>query len=149
MSDYKDDSDRRIEDLIRHIIEQAEKSDGKPVFIGMKIFVPGQGNSRGDPPITPLSVRGDSTEPEIEIHRVKDRIMLVTEFPGMSPENIQVLFRDDRVFIWAKDSERQYRASAEVPPAEKESTEISFRNGVLEVRYIPAGHCSGISCSEE
>jgi HSP20 family molecular chaperone IbpA len=143
MSDYRDDSSRRIEDLIRHIIEQAEKSDGKPVFIGMKIFIPASGNSREDPPITPVSVRGDSTEPEIEIHRVRDHIMLVTELPGMSPENIQVLFRDDRVFIWAKDGERQYRASAEVPPAEKESTEISFRNGVLEVRYTPADRCSG------
>jgi HSP20 family molecular chaperone IbpA len=149
MSDYRDDSSRRIEDLIRHIIEQAEQSDGRPIFIGMKIFIPAPGNSRGDPPITPLSVRGDSTEPEIEVHRVKDRIMLITELPGMSPENIQVLFRDDRVFIWAKDGERHYRASAEVPPAEKESTEISFRNGVLEVRYTPADRCSATTGTEE
>ena len=149
MSDYRDDSSRRIEDLVRHIIEQAEKSDGKPVFIGMKIFIPAQGNSREDPPITPVSVRGDSTEPEIEIHRVRDHIMLVTELPGMSPENIQVLFRDDRVFIWAKDAGRQYRASAVVPPAEKESIEISFRNGVLEVRYTPADRCAGTTVTEE
>jgi HSP20 family molecular chaperone IbpA len=142
MSDYNDDSSRRIDDLVRHIIEQAENSDGKPVFIGMKIFIPGSGNSRGDPPIRPVSVRGNSTEPEIEVHRVRDHIMLVTELPGMSPENIQVLFRDDRVFIWAKDAGRQYRASAEVPPAEKESIEISFRNGVLEVRYTPADRSS-------
>ena len=150
MSDYRDDSSRRIEDLIRHIIEQAEQSDGRPVFIAMKVFIPAPGNSHpGDPPIRPLSVRGDSTEPDIEVHRVKDRIMLVTELPGMSPENIQVLFRDDRVFIWAKDGKRQYQASAEVPPAEKESTEISFRNGVLEVRYTPADRCSAMTGTEE
>ncbi len=56
MSDYKDDSDRRIEDLIRHIIEQAENRTENRLHRHEDIC-PGQGNSRGDPPITPLSVR--------------------------------------------------------------------------------------------
>ena len=79
--------------------------------------------------------RGDGTEPEIEVQTFGNCVTLVTELPGMSPENIQVLFRDDRVFIWAKDVERYYRASAKVPPAVKGSVEISCRHGVLEVSY--------------
>jgi HSP20 family molecular chaperone IbpA len=81
--------------------------------------------------------RGDATEPEIEIYPVGDRIVLSTELPGISPEQIQVLFKEDRVYIWAKDPDRQYRASRKVPPATKESVEISFRHGVLEVSYLP------------
>jgi HSP20 family molecular chaperone IbpA len=130
MSDTPNDNKTSIEDLIRQMMELAGTGQGAPVIIGMQIIVsPGQPGSPG-----PFS-RGDGTEPEIEVHTFGNRVNLVTELPGMSPENIQVLFRDDRVFIWAKDAERYYRASAKVPPAVKGSVEINCRHGVLEVSY--------------
>jgi len=130
MSDTPDNNKTSIEDLIRQMMELAGTRQGAPVIIGMQIIVsPGQPGGPG-----PLS-RGDDTEPEIEVHTFGNRVTLVTELPGMAPENIQVLFRDDRVFIWAKDTERYYRASSKVPPAVKGSVEISYRHGVLEVSY--------------
>ncbi|HUU75273.1 MAG TPA: hypothetical protein VMW63_04195 [Methanoregulaceae archaeon] len=132
MNEKPNDNFRNLEDVLRHIMEMAEKGDGRPIFIGMKIFIPGDGHVPGP------QQRGDSTEPDVEVYQIGDRVNLATELPGMSPENIQVLFREDRVFIWARDGGRQYRTSAKVPPAKKDSVEISYRNGVLEVSYLPA-----------
>ena len=122
--------EKSLEDMIRQIMELS--GDGRPIVIAMKIII-------GECPqgANPLA-RGDATEPAIEIHSIGDRVVLSTELPGISPEQIQVLFREDRVFIWAKDPDRQYRASREVPPATKGSVEISFRHGVLEVSYLPS-----------
>lgn len=117
--------DGTIDDLIRHIREAA--AHDRPIIIGMKIIIP---------PATPGPGR-DGTEPEIEVHTFGNKVTLVTELPGMSAEDIQVLFREDRVYIWAKDQQRHYRASARVPPAEEETIGISFRHGVLEVSYTP------------
>jgi HSP20 family molecular chaperone IbpA len=122
--------EKSLEDMIRQIMEMS--GDGRPIIIGMKIIIGGCPNGAN-----PLA-RGDATEPAIELHSVGDRVVLSTELPGISPEQVQVLFREDRVFIWAKDPDRQYRASRKVPPATKGSIEISFRHGVLEVSYLPS-----------
>jgi HSP20 family molecular chaperone IbpA len=122
--------EKSLEDLIRKILEMS--GDGRPMVIGMKIIIGGY------PPDANPFARGDATEPEIELHSIGDRIVLSTELPGTSPEQIQVLFKEDRVYIWAKNPDRQYRASRKVPPASEGSVEISFRHGVLEVSYLPS-----------
>jgi HSP20 family molecular chaperone IbpA len=132
MNEESDGPPKNLEEVLKYLLDLAWKGDFTPSFIGMMIIVP-QG---GIPPSPHKAARGDSTETEIEVHRIDDRITLVTELPGMSRENIQVLFRGDRVFIWAHDQERQYRADQLVPPAVKDSVEIRFRHGVLEVSYL-------------
>ncbi len=134
MSDSSSDKGHGIDDLIRRIMELSGASEGKPVIIGMQIIIPPAGPA-GNPA---QLVRGDGTDPEIEVHTFGNRVTLVTELPGIAPGNIQVLFRDDRVFIWAKDGERHYRASSKVPPAQQGTVEISCKHGVLEISYIPA-----------
>jgi HSP20 family molecular chaperone IbpA len=114
--------------MIRRIMEIG---GGTPVFIGVQIIVPPDGNPG-------QLVRGGGTEPGIEVHTFGNRVTLVTEFPGIAPEDIQVLFRKDRVFIWAKDEGRVFRASTKVPPAEEGTVEISCRHGVLEIAYTLA-----------
>ncbi len=117
--------DGTIDDLIRHIREAVGQD--RPIIIGMKIIIA---------PATTGPGR-EGTEPEIEVHTFGNRVTLVAELPGMAAEDVQVLFREDRVYIWAKDEQRHYRASARVPPAAEDSIGISFRNGVLEVSYTP------------
>jgi hypothetical protein len=131
MSEPPHDTRETLEELIRHIMEMAGQN--RPIIIGMQIIIP----PAGQPGWIPTPGR-EGTEPEIEVHTFGNRVTLITELPGMSPENVQVLFRDDRVYIWAKDESRQYRASTSVPPAEEKSIEISFRHGVLEVTYTTA-----------
>ncbi len=133
MSDTPHDTPHSIEDVIRRIMELSGAGNGTPVIIGMQIIIP-SGGPAGNPG---QLVRGDGTEPEIEVHTFGNRVTLVTELPGISPGNIQVLFREDRVFIWAKDGGRHYRVSAKVPPAQKGTVEISCKHGVLEISYAP------------
>lgn len=133
MTEKPEDAHKTLEEMLRNLMQAAQAGDSRPLFIGMKIVLP----PGGDFPTPPQRARGDSTESPIEVHHVGNQVMLVTEMPGMTPENIQVMFRDDRVFIWARDQERHYQGSATVPPAKKGSEEISFRHGVLEVTYIP------------
>jgi len=40
MSDKTNDATKRIEEMIRELMQQAEEGDGHPIFIGMKIIVP-------------------------------------------------------------------------------------------------------------
>ncbi|NYT07444.1 MAG: hypothetical protein GKC05_04225 [Methanomicrobiales archaeon] len=133
MSDTSSDEGHGIDDMIRRIMEMTGAGQAGPVIIGVQIIIPPSGPA-GNPG---LLVRGDGTEPEIEVHTFGNKVTLVTELPGIAPGDIQVLFRDDRVFIWAKDGERLYRASAKVPPAQKGTVEISCKHGVLEVSYTP------------
>jgi HSP20 family molecular chaperone IbpA len=133
MSDTSSDKGTSIDDMIRRIMEMSGAGHGAPVIIGIQIIIPPAGPA-GNPG---QLVRGDGTEPEIEVHTFGNRVTLVTELPGISPGNIQVLFREDRVFIWAKDGGRHYRASAKVPPAQKGTVEISCKHGVLEISYVP------------
>lgn len=133
MTEMPEEPKRTLEEILRHLMQAAQSGEDRPLFIGMKITVtPG-----ADFPVPPQKARGDSTEPAIEVHHVGQRVVLVTEMPGMTPENIQVMFRGDRVYIWARDQERHYQGSARVPPARNGTEEISFRHGVLEVSYLP------------
>jgi HSP20 family molecular chaperone IbpA len=131
MSDTSSDKGHGIDDLIRRIRELSGTGQDVPVIINVQIIIP-PGGSPGQ------IARGDRTDPEIEVHTFGNRVTLVTELPGIAPGDIQVLFRDDRVFIWAKDEGRLYRASAQVPPAQQGTVEISCKHGVLEISYAPA-----------
>jgi HSP20 family molecular chaperone IbpA len=133
MTEKQEDTRKTLEDMVRHLIAAAHDGRLQPFFVGMNVIIsPGGGF-----PVPPQRVRGEGKEPDIEIQRLGDRVLLVTELPGLSPENVQVLFRGDRVFIWGKDGERQYRTSAAVPPPRTGSEQVTFRHGVLEVSYIP------------
>ncbi|MFA5294552.1 MAG: hypothetical protein WC382_03430 [Methanoregulaceae archaeon] len=121
--------EENLAEMIRHIIRMS--GNRQPVIIGIQIIIP------GTPDGAPLISRGDGTEPPIEVQTIGERVVLSTELPGIAPGQVQVMFREDRVFIWAKDQDRHYTANAAVPPALKDSIEISFHHGVLEVSYLP------------
>jgi HSP20 family molecular chaperone IbpA len=145
MNENPYDNFKNLEDVLRHIMQMSEQGETRPIFIGMKIIIPGGGGFPGPDP----QARGNSTEPDIEIHHVDDHVTLLTEFPGMAPEDIHVLFRDDRVFIWASDNDRQYRTSAVVPPAVEDSVKVHLRNGILEVSYLPFSRNTDEKAPEE
>lgn len=130
MGTQPDNNDfRGIDELIRRIIaESKQQGNEKPIMIGIKVFIM-------QPPNGLMAAPAADRAPDVEIHRVGNEVKLITELPGMSAENVQVLFRGTTVHIRACDGNRSFETSAEVPPADRDSVAISFRHGVLEVTY--------------
>jgi len=133
MTGKQKDPRRALEEMVRQLMAAASGGMHQPVFVGVNVVV----TTPGGFPTPPQRARGEGTEPEIEVHRIGDRVLLATEMPGLPPEKIRILFRGDRVFVWGRDGERQYRSSARVPPPRAGSEQVSFRHGVLEVSYVP------------
>jgi HSP20 family molecular chaperone IbpA len=118
-----------IDELIRRIIAESQnQGNEKPILIGIKVVIM-------QPPAGLAAAPETDHAPDVEIHRVGNEVKLITDLPGMSAENVQVLFRGTTVHIRACDGSRSFETSAEVPPADRDSVAISFRHGVLEVSY--------------
>jgi HSP20 family molecular chaperone IbpA len=126
---------RNIGEIIKKMLEKAGMSDHPaPVIFNFRIFV----NIPGSPAMGPGRIpdgEPNPIEPPVEVQRVDGEIKLLTELPGLSPENVQVMFSGSTVLIRAGDGIRNYQTSADVPPALKDSVSVSFRHGVLEVTY--------------
>jgi HSP20 family molecular chaperone IbpA len=135
MSPEPEDNMRNIGEIIRKMLENAGMSDHPaPVIFNFRIFV----NMPGAPAMGAGQVPDGQVlhaEPQVEVQRVDGEIKLLTEMPGLSPENVRVVFSGSTVHIQAGDGIRNYQTSADVPPALKDSVSVSFRHGVLEVTY--------------
>lgn len=134
MTNVPEDNFRNIGEIIRKMLEQAGMSDHPaPVIFNFRIYV--------NMPVSPDAMQhqapgmDETIKPEVEVQRVGDDVILVTELPGVSPEDVRVMFSGSTVHIKAADGTLKYQATADVPPAEKDSVSVSFRHGVLEVTY--------------
>ncbi|MEI6292714.1 MAG: hypothetical protein WCP36_03465 [Methanomicrobiales archaeon] len=134
MTSAPDENFRNIGEIIRKMLEQAGMSEHPaPVIFNFRIYVNmpvHQGMQEYPPP-----ARNDTIEPEVEVQRVGNEVILATELPGVSPEDVKVMFSGSTVHIKAADGDLKYHTTADVPPAEKDSVSVSFRHGVLEVTY--------------
>ncbi|HTY15284.1 MAG TPA: hypothetical protein VMC42_06215 [Methanoregulaceae archaeon] len=135
MNSEPDDNMKNIGELIKKMLDNAGLGDHPaPVVFNFRIFVNMPGHPGGQPePVT--EGQANPIEPTVEVQRVDGEIKLVTEMPGVSPENVHVMFSGSTVHIRAGDGIRSYETSADVPPAQKDSVSVSFRHGVLEVTY--------------
>ena len=134
MNTEPDDNMKNIGELIKKMLESTGLGDhAAPVVFNFRIFVNTHpiGGHPGQAPEGPVS----PIEPAVEVQRVDGEIKLLTEMPGVSPENVHVMFSGSTVHIRAGDGVRSYETSADVPPAQKDSVSVSFRHGVLEVTY--------------
>jgi len=134
MTSAPDDNFRNIGEIIRKMLEQAGMSEHPaPVIFNFRIYV--------NMPVCPAPQQNQAPawngtiEPEVEVQRVGNDVILVTELPGVSPDDVKVMFSGSTVHIKAGDGNRKYHTTADVPPAEKDSVSVSFRHGVLEVTY--------------
>jgi HSP20 family molecular chaperone IbpA len=143
-----DDNFRNIGEIIRKMLEQAGMNEHPaPIIFNFRIFV----NMPGCPAAkqNQAPARNDTIEPEVEVQRVGNEVILVTELPGVSPEDVKVMFSGSTVHIKAGDGNLKYHTTADVPPAEKDSVSVSFRHGVLEVTYREQFREPGPSDREE
>jgi HSP20 family molecular chaperone IbpA len=148
MTSAPDENFRNIGEIIRKMLEQAGMSDHPaPVIFNFRIYV----NMPGFPAAqqNQFPTRNNTIEPEVEVQRVGNDVILVTELPGVSPEDVKVMFSGSTVHIKAGDGDLKYHTTADVPPAEKDSVSVSFRHGVLEVTYREQNEDPGPSVEDE
>ena len=134
MTGAPDENFREIGEIIRKMLEQAGMSDHPaPVVFNFRIYV----NMAPSPELhqNRVPTRTNTIEPEVEVQRVGNEVILATELPGVTPDNVKVMFSGSTVHIKAGDGDLKYHTSADVPPAEKDSVAVTLRHGVLEVTY--------------
>jgi len=134
MTSAPDENFRNIGEIIRKMLEQAGMSEHPaPVIFNFRIYVnmPGYQTTQQNP----ISAMNGTIKTEVEVQRVGNEVVLVTELPGVTPEDVKVMFSGSTVHIKAGDGNLKYHTTADVPPAEKDSVSVSFRHGVLEVTY--------------
>jgi|APHig6443717497_1056834.scaffolds.fasta_scaffold307278_1 hypothetical protein len=148
MTSAPDENFRNIGEIIRKMLEQAGMSDHPaPVIFNFRIYVNMPVCPAGQQNLAPS--RSHTIEPEVEVQRVGNEVILATELPGVSPEDVKVMFSGSTVHIKAGDGDLKYQTTADVPPAEKDSVSVSFRHGVLEVTYREQFRETGPSAGDE
>ncbi len=71
----------------------------------------------------------------VEVHKNGGEILLVTELPGFSEDQITVWFEGGRCLIEASDGDRICRKTALVPEPDPSSVRQTYRHGVLELVF--------------
>lgn len=130
MSTHAHDTDEQeLEDLVRELIgrllqnRQAGGPGRMPIAIGFKIFY---GPDDGDE--TPEVI-----EQVPEVSTIEDKIVVVTEVPGIAPENIRMGMTGRTLQIFAEEDGRRYHTAAPLPPCDPGSVRTRLKHGILEV----------------
>lgn len=78
----------------------------------------------------------EEREPIIDVFDEKDRVLIVTELPGVNKENIKLELKGDILILQAENEERKYYKEILLPAkVDFESKEESFKNGILEIKF--------------
>ena len=75
------------------------------------------------------------SEPEVEVHRIDDEVKVITELPGVTRDTLHLTVKGNKLFIDADTGTLQYHTSAILPLVETEPSQVSLKNGVLEVTF--------------
>jgi HSP20 family protein len=87
-------------------------------------------NDRGEPTVV------DEREPLVDVFEEDDHVLVIAELPGVEESQIKTTLDEDVLTITAESPNRKYRKEILLPEAfAEEALNISFRNGVLEVRF--------------
>jgi HSP20 family molecular chaperone IbpA len=127
MSTHAHDRDEQeLEDLVRELIgrlmqnRQAGGQGRMPIAIGFKIFY---GPDDGDE-------APEVIEQVPEVSTIEDKVVVVTEVPGIAPENIRMGMT---LQIFAEEDGRRYHTAAPLPPCDPGSVRTRLKHGILEV----------------
>ncbi len=83
----------------------------------------------------------EEREPVVDIFDEEDHILIVTELPGVSENDIISEVKGDILKITAKSGDRKY--SKEILLSSKvreDKIESSYKNGILEIKLIKVTH---------
>lgn len=78
----------------------------------------------------------EEREPIVDVFDEKDEILVIAELPGIDEKEIRLDLKEDILLLEASDKERKYKKEILLPAkVEMESKKMSFKNGILEVRF--------------
>lgn len=123
-----DSNEREIEALIRELIgrliesQQAVGQTRVPVAIGFKVFY---GPDAEEAP--------EVIELVPEVSTIEDKVVVVTEVPGIAPENIRMGMTGRTLQIFAEEDGRRFHTAAPLPPCDLSSVRTRLKHGILEV----------------
>ncbi len=130
MSTHAHDRDEQeIEALVRELIRrlvQTRQAGGQgrmPIAIGFKIFY-GPEDDEDEPAVI---------EQVPEVSTIEDKIVVVTELPGVAPENVRLGMTGRNIQIFAEVDGRRYHTTAPLPPCDPGSVKTRLKHGILEV----------------
>lgn len=76
-------------------------------------------------------------EPIVDVFDEKDHILVISELPGVSKEDVKIDVKGDVLTITAEREERKYRKEILLPSqVNKETMKSSFKNGILEIKFM-------------
>ena len=89
---------------------------------------------------------GFGADTHVDVHETDDEIRVIADLPGVEKKNIDLECDGKTLTISAQSSHREYDERISLPCRVNEHTaSATYNNGVLEVRFEPAEHSSGIS----
>jgi HSP20 family molecular chaperone IbpA len=131
MSTHAHDRDEQeIEALVRELIgrliqnRQAGGQGRMPIAIGFKIFYGPEADEEDVPEVI---------EQVPEVSTIEDKVVVVTEVPGIAPENIRMGMTGRTLQIFAEEDGRRYHTAAPLPPCDPGSVKTRLKHGILEV----------------
>lgn len=131
MSTLPLDRDDEVELLIRQLVIYALKNRrGRvPVAFGFRVIYAPAESALDSPPAEEI------IETEPEIMTLDDRVVVVTELPGVNAENIRMALSGQTLQIVADQEHRHYRSEASLPQLHMVPMRTSFKHGILEIMF--------------
>lgn len=79
-------------------------------------------------------------EPIVDVFDEKDKVLVITELPGVEESGIHIEVKGDILNIDASDTDRKYAKEVLLPcSVEAEKMQFSYKNGILKVTLPKSG----------
>lgn len=79
----------------------------------------------------------EEREPVVDVFDEKDHVLMVTELPGVTEEDIKFEVKGDILKLSAQTGDRKYSKEILLPSrVRKDKIEKSYKNGILEMRLV-------------
>jgi len=81
------------------------------------------------------AVVAEVREPIVDVFDEGEKVVVITELPGVEESNVHLEVKDDILNLSAEAKDRKYSKEVLLPsPVDADSMESSYKNGVLEIK---------------
>jgi len=81
------------------------------------------------------AVVAEVREPIVDVFDEGEKLIVLTELPGVEENDVHFEVKDDIVSLFAEAKDRRYSKEILLPsPVDADSVESCYRNGILEIK---------------